>query len=76
LSIIISTILLLFSSDLSYMMADSLDVTVEEARRIVLDIGRRKGYLPPQHRLTHDKEALEIIQSIREELGDVVESYA
>lgn len=57
-------------------MADSLDVTVEQARRIVLDIGRRKGYLPPQHRLARDEEASEIIQSIREELGDVVESYA
>ncbi|KAE8447535.1 hypothetical protein EG329_010665 [Mollisiaceae sp. DMI_Dod_QoI] len=60
-------------------MADPLNITVEQAREIVLSISHRKGWVRPELRESQNPESqelLEILRSIREELGDIVETIA
>lgn len=60
-------------------MSDSTDLTVEQAREIILTISRSKGWVRPELREPQNpqhQELLETLRSIREELGDVVETYA
>ncbi|KAH8808653.1 hypothetical protein F5884DRAFT_900865 [Xylogone sp. PMI_703] len=57
-------------------MSDPLDITVEQARSIVLQVGKSKGWVPPEVRRSLDPTGLEIIESMQDELGDVVETIA
>jgi hypothetical protein len=59
-------------------MSESTELTTEEAREIVIQIAQKKGWVSPRLRERTDPETLEllqIIESIREELGDAVETY-
>jgi hypothetical protein len=59
-------------------MSESTDLTVAQANEIVLRIAQSKGWVEPRLREKSDPETLEllgIIASIREELGDAVETY-
>ena len=59
-------------------MSESTELTTEEAREIVVQIAQKKGWVSPRLRERTDPETLEllrIIESIREELGDAVETY-
>jgi hypothetical protein len=54
-------------------MSNPLDITVEQARRIVLDVSRGKGYMSPETYARQDAEGLATIQSLQNQLGNVVE---
>ncbi len=59
-------------------MSQSTDLTTAQARQIVLEIAQSKGWVGPKLREKSDPETLEllgIIERIREELGDAVETY-
>jgi hypothetical protein len=59
-------------------MSESTDLTAAQAREIVLRIAQSKGWVGPRLREKTDPETLEllgIIERIREELGDAVETY-
>jgi len=60
-------------------MSNPLDVTAEQAREIVLAISETKGWAPPELResqLPETMRAMGILQRIREDYGDVIETYA
>ncbi len=60
-----------------FSMSDSTDLTVAQAREIVLRIAQSKGWVGQRLREKSDPETLEllrIIEKIREELGDAVET--
>ena len=60
-------------------MSDPLDITVEEAREIVLAESRRKGWARPellQSQHPETQETLELLRATRESLGDTVDMYA
>lgn len=54
-------------------MSNPLDITDEQARRIVLDIRRGKGFLSTEASKRQDADGLAAIQSLQKQLGDVVE---
>jgi hypothetical protein len=54
-------------------MSNPLDITVEQARKIVLDVSHSKGWMSPRTYARQDKDGLAIIQSLQNQLGDVVE---
>lgn len=60
-------------------MSNPLDITVEQAREIVLLESRRKGWVRPELRQAQDpaaQELLQVLQSTRQALGDTVDLYA
>lgn len=62
-----------------YPMSNPLDITVEQAREIVLAESNRKGWVRPELRQSQNpetREALEILRRTREALGDTVDMYA
>jgi hypothetical protein len=56
-------------------MSDSTELTVQQAREIVLQIARKKGWISQRARENSDAETLEALACVREELGDAVETY-
>ena len=54
-------------------MSNPLDITVEQARRIVLDVSRSKGWMSPETYARQDAEGLVVILALQEQLGNVVE---
>jgi hypothetical protein len=59
-------------------MSESTDLTAAQAAEIVLQIAQKKGWVPQRLREKSDPETLQllgIIESVREELGDAVETY-
>jgi hypothetical protein len=56
-------------------MSDSTELTVQQAREIVLKIARKKGWISQRARENSHPETLEALACVREELGDVVETY-
>jgi hypothetical protein len=59
-------------------MSNPLDITVEQAREIVLAESHKKGWAPPELRQSQNPEtqrALEILRNTREALGDTVDVY-
>jgi hypothetical protein len=56
-------------------MSDSTELTVQQARDIVLQIAKKKGWISRRARENSDPETLEVLACLREELGDAVETY-
>ena len=60
-------------------MSNSLDITVEEARDIVIGVALSKGCIRPELHQSQNKETREVLgalRRVRESLGDAVEMYA
>jgi hypothetical protein len=61
-------------------MSDAQDISAEQAREIVLNVSRRRGYIHPKYRQSSSQgetsEEAIVNRSLREELGDVIEQYA
>jgi len=59
-------------------MSESAELTTEEAREIVTQIAKSKGWVSARLREGRDPDVLEllrIIESVQGELGDAVETY-
>jgi len=60
-------------------MASPLDITVEQARKIVQNEARSKGWVRPELSQSQNPETVEILEALRrtrESLGDIVDVYA
>ena len=59
-----------------YPMSNPLDITVEQAREVVLQESQTKGWAPPELYQTQNGDAQKfskILRSTRESLGDTIE---
>jgi hypothetical protein len=60
-------------------MESPLDITVEEARDLVRDEAKSKGWVRPELSQSQNPETVEMLETLRctrESLGDIVDVYA
>jgi len=56
-------------------MTDLRDLSVSEARDVVVRISRGRGWVEPDLQATTHPSVLETLAQLRREFGDVVETY-
>jgi len=59
----------------SHPMASPLDISVAEAREIVLGVSRDNGWHEPELEAAADPRILASIASLRRQVADIVETY-